>query len=640
MNTTTLPATLAERSARLNGLHERLRKDHFGIDTEIQRLLDAFAPWYQFAETQTRPRAIGLWGMTGTGKSSIVRALVKEAGLEDRTYWLDASELNNRYGGFSEITSRIEDHLSGAPFIIVVDEFQHARTLLPDGTPAGESNEMRKFWELLDTGRVVTWPSIGRDRDLMDFQLRFKRCVREGVRVRKGRVVSNYGKFQSLVMKDRSGDDEFWGIPSRLWSDLQGMHYSPEPTLLEIESKLSGMNERGILDWLEELKLNAQRARVIDASKTLVVLLGNLDELYVGGKEPMAELDPEVLAHRHKDIGRAGVQNALLKLFRIEQIGRIGSSHVVFPPIGTVAIDAIVGSAVSTLSVRLSEHAGCRVEVDAALVDHLRATSSVAVLGARPVLEAVHNTVPLLLSQAMADTVAVGAEMIGLGISEGRPVADLVRGEQTQRMELSWPVEQTGRVEEDDRTERTAIHEVGHLVCGVRLRGRKPLQVCARTRDPRVAGFVAWEVPPVETFRRADIIPELAAILGGRAAEYLHYGASEVSAGSVEDIQQATALALGMVKNEGMGTERLHYARHAMTSDGGFRTLLPEAEAQARQWIEAAEALAMDTLKANTDLFDCCVEVLKEKGSLGMRELEALLAVEKPVALMDPALTV
>lgn len=97
MNASSLPPTLAKRTAHLKGLHERLRTTHFGIDTEIQRLLDAFAPWYQFAETQTRPRTIGLWGMTGTGKSSLVRALVKEAGLEDRTFWLDAGESTKEY---------------------------------------------------------------------------------------------------------------------------------------------------------------------------------------------------------------------------------------------------------------------------------------------------------------------------------------------------------------------------------------------------------------------------------------------------------------------------------------------------------------------------------------------------------------
>ena len=49
-----------------------------------------------------------------------------------------------------------------------------------------------------------------------------------------------------------------------------------------------------------------------------------------------------------------------------------------------------------------------------------------------------------------------------------------------------------------------------------------------------------------------------------------------------------------------------------------------DAEIQAQQWVEAAEALAMDTLRANRDLFLLCLAALKKKGSLGIQELEEL----------------
>ncbi|HRN38687.1 MAG TPA: AAA family ATPase, partial [Flavobacteriales bacterium] len=122
------PNSLSERSQRISGLHERLGTTHFGIDTEIQQVLDAFVPWYQFAETQDRPRTIGLWGMTGTGKSSLVRELVKEAGLEERTFWLDAGECRDKYW-LDKFFDQLEEDLDGQPFIVVVDEFQHARTI-------------------------------------------------------------------------------------------------------------------------------------------------------------------------------------------------------------------------------------------------------------------------------------------------------------------------------------------------------------------------------------------------------------------------------------------------------------------------------------------------------------------------------
>ncbi|MCL4281830.1 MAG: hypothetical protein KJZ58_06170 [Flavobacteriales bacterium] len=625
MKAPSLPPTIDERSARLHGLNERLRERHFGIDAEIQRLLDAFAPWYRFAESQMRPRTIGLWGMTGTGKSSLVRSLVKAVGLEDRTFWLDASELNNRYGGLSKVTDRIEEHLDGAPFIIVVDEFQHARTTHL-GVPLAESNEIRHFWELLDSGRILAWPSRGWQRHLYELRRDFKQCVNMGVRVHQGKVTEHYDLFHAYVMKDRHHDDEHWAIPARIWDDIRDMHQPPMPTIHDIGQKLATLNEWEILDWLEELETNTRHPRFVNASKALIILLGNLDELYVGGKEPMAELDPEVLAHRHQDLGRAGVQHALLRLFRIEQVGRIGGSHVVFPPVGQATIDAIVQEEVGGLAARLSAHTGRRIEVDAALVDHLRATSSIAVLGARPVVQAVQNTVPMLLSQALENPQAVGAEAFRLGLCEGVPVADLHFSDgHDQRVELAWAAQpEKATTAGTAKMGHIAVHEAGHLLCGVLLRGRKPLQVCVRTRDPRVGGFVVWDVRPGQVLLRADIIPELAVMLAGRAAEELHFGAGKVSAGNEDDIRKATAFALDMARNEGMGAKRLHYAPHAAANDSGFHTVFADAEIQAQQWVEAAEALAMDTLRANRDLFLLCLAALKKKGSLGIQELEEL----------------
>ncbi|MDX9752063.1 MAG: AAA family ATPase [Flavobacteriales bacterium] len=616
-------ASIFDRAARIRGLEERLRTTHFGIDTEIRRLLDVFAPWYQFAETQTRPRTIGLWGMTGTGKSSLVRALVKEAGMEDRTFWLDAGESRKEYW-LEDVFRLMDEQLDGTPFIVVVDEFQNARTVHRE-EGVRESGMLRRFWEMLDTGRVITWPDTWRRSGIKLFTDRFKKAVEAGVRVQNGRVVSAMEQFNDLVGCYYSTDDEDpdWAIPGEVWMDLR---LSDRRTpLRDVRGRLSRLDQNGVLAWLAELDPATPVSRVIDASKALVVLLGNLDELYVGGKEPMAELDPEVLLHRHENIGRAGVHHALTKLFRIEQVGRIGSSHVVFPPIGADTINAIVRAEVRGLCERLTAQCKRTVAVDDNLVEHLRATSSIAVLGARPVVEAVHNTVPLLLAQAMEHAQAPAAASVRLAVEDGTPVAELLVEGAAHRMELALDTAGPPAGPDDDaHLERSAVHETGHLVCGTLLCGRRPLQVCVRTRDPQVAGFVVWDrVRRVQL--RKDIVPELAGLLAGRVAEQMYYGPDAVSTGAEDDLRRATAMALDMVKSAGMGQHIFQHADHPSSEHRGFRTMLHEVEAQAKQWIEAAEALALDTLRADHALFVQCVDRLKEKGALGMAELEELI---------------
>ncbi len=439
MNTSPIPASLADRTAKLNGLYDRLRTNHFGIDTEIQRLLDAFAPWYRFAETQSRPQVIGLWGMTGTGKSSLIRSMVKAAGLEDRTYWLDAGECRDSYW-LSYFKDRIEKLRTGTPFILVVDEFQHARTK-KNGVETEEPTALRELWELLDSGRLITWPHFGNEVELVYFKDRLIRALAAGVRIRYGRVVEGQEKYNEVMEAGSSRPVcAGYAISPNTLEQFRQLHHQPQPSLIELEQRLSTLSGDGILLWIDELLRKTLIARVVDASKMLVILSGNLDELYTSEKEALAELDPDVLLHRHRDIGLAGVQNALTELFRIEQVGRLGASHVVFPPIGKATVDAIVQSAVTELTDKLSAHCDRSITVDAALVDHLRSTSAIAVLGARPVVQAVQNTVPLLLSQTLDLPNAEAATSIAFGITDGRYVARLTVDGKEHEAVLPLPV--------------------------------------------------------------------------------------------------------------------------------------------------------------------------------------------------------
>ncbi len=625
MEPSTIPQFLFERTKALHGLHERLREGHFGIDKQIQDLLDAFAPWYLFAETQMRPRVIGLWGMTGTGKSSLVRALIKEVGLEDRSFWLDAGECSNDHWMHRAFDS-MKNHLDGLPFILVVDEFQRARVIDEMGIPVEEPTSLRRFWEFLDSGRVLASARFWKIPVLRDFTGRYQQAIAAGAEVKQGRVVAGKEAFDKLIGGHYQTHGEDWCIPLQIWDELRDLAPPPALSLSQFESKLSALDTSGVAQWLGELLHASQMERVLDASKVLVILLGNLDELYVSGMEPMAELDPEVLLHRHNNIGRAGVHDALLKLFRIEQVGRIGNSHVIFPPVGKATVDAIVQRSVQDLCSRLSDHCGMKVQVDYGLVDHLCATASIAVMGARPVVESTRNTVPTLLSQALAHPRAVHAVGVKLGVSGGTPRAELDLGASKLDVALSWGMQaRTAPLPPEGWVERIAVHETGHLICGVFLRGKRPLQVCASTRDPRVGGFVVWDTRPRKTLLRAEIVPELAAHLGGWAAERLQFGPEGVGVGSNDDLERASLLALNMVKVEGMGRHRLHYAFHRTAAGEGFRTALPEAEEQASQWIGEAEAMAIETLQEHKALFERCVSALIDKGSLGMVELEELL---------------
>ena len=78
---------IAQRMVLLKQTEEILT----GTDGSSQlrkQLLDRVASWYLFPGTQARPRVVGIWGMTGTGKTHFVRELVRQLCLEDQTNYL------------------------------------------------------------------------------------------------------------------------------------------------------------------------------------------------------------------------------------------------------------------------------------------------------------------------------------------------------------------------------------------------------------------------------------------------------------------------------------------------------------------------------------------------------------------------
>lgn len=627
------PACTHDRAVQLPGeLHSRLRRTHFGIDNEIQQLLDAFAPWYRFAEAQDRPRVIGLWGMTGTGKSSLVRALVKAAGLEDHTYWLDAGQFKDKWH-FGEVLSKMEQHHHGRPFVVVVDEFQHARTMRM-GEETEEGHPLRRFWELLDTGRAIVDPEFNiRDLyELHDFLFRFRKAVGQGLVVRKGRIAKGIQAYRACMGERHLPDEERWAVPKELWVTMHELHFHPKPLLVEVEQKLSTLDHFAILQWLDELLANGRSTRILDAGKALVILLGNLDELYAVDKEPLAELDPDVLLHRHRNIGLGGVQQALLRLFRIEQVARMGTDHIVFPPIGRQVVDTLVQHAVDNLSARLSIISGHEISVSPEWIDHVRRASAIAVMGARPVVQAVQNTLPMHLSRAIAALPSTVSGPIHFTVREDIPIATYDDGNVTRIIRLAWPAAfQKGSGPLPGHLHAVAVHEAGHVLCGLLLLGHKPLQACVHARNHNIGGFVIWDRDMEPDLKRSMIVPRLALGLGGWAAERVVFGPDGVSAGSSDDIRKVSSLALSLAKESGLGDDRLHHAHHPQFDGSGFRTTLAQAEAQARQWVEAAEVLAVETIQENRELLDRIVGELEAEGSLGMKELEELFRDAAPI---------
>ena len=132
-----------------------LKVEFFGIDKAINQLITCVRPWYIMNAFQDRPVIINLWGLTGVGKTNIVKRLMTLLDFQDSLWHLDmgkASENNDfpsqLYSDFEKKQFEKHEHVA-----IVLDEFQYARTR-DEYEDIFKSREWRWVWELLDTGTL------------------------------------------------------------------------------------------------------------------------------------------------------------------------------------------------------------------------------------------------------------------------------------------------------------------------------------------------------------------------------------------------------------------------------------------------------------------------------------------------------
>lgn len=163
----TIPKTKELRQEKLDEAVAILKSEFVGLDDIIDSIKKSIIPWYITPEIIERPVVISLWGLTGTGKTSVVRRLVQLLGLTGKTAFFDCGlEANESSSGsiadkieevfdieddFDSLNSSGENKLGDAVFVF--DEFQYARTIDENGCELLKS-PLRPIWNIIDNGKV------------------------------------------------------------------------------------------------------------------------------------------------------------------------------------------------------------------------------------------------------------------------------------------------------------------------------------------------------------------------------------------------------------------------------------------------------------------------------------------------------
>jgi cell division protease FtsH len=166
-----------------------------------------------------------------------------------------------------------------------------------------------------------------------------------------------------------------------------------------------------------------------------------------------------------------------------------------------------------------------------------------------------------------------------------------------------------------EEKKRTAYHEAGHATVSWMLQYAHPLLKVTIIPRGRALG-AAWYLPDERHMTtREQFMDEMAATMGGRAAEMIHFGV--LSTGAISDLEKATKAATAMVAYYGMSEVVGNVSYYDSTGQNEFFAGKPYSE-------QTAELIDAETKRLTQESYETAVRILRENEK-GFLELAHLL---------------
>ncbi len=186
------------------------------------------------------------------------------------------------------------------------------------------------------------------------------------------------------------------------------------------------------------------------------------------------------------------------------------------------------------------------------------------------------------------------------------------------------------RVISEEERRVIAVHEAGHAIVGEILEHTDPVHKI--TILPRGMSLGStWQLPETDKYlvKRAELIDDISALLGGRVAEEIVFG--EVTTGASNDLERVTQIARAMVTKYGM-SDKLGYLVLGRRHDNPFlgRDYMEDRDyseevarmidEEVRLIVEECHRRAQDILTRYRGKLDAVVEALLKQETLEREE--------------------
>ena len=581
---------LAQRNQQLQTIAAQLKTELFGIDTVIDRVIDSVRAWYVLPELVSRPVIVCLWGLTGTGKTQLVRRLAQLLGFYDRFVEVQMDGFSNgaSWRGAQSISGMLAQSgvREGEPGILALDEFQRFRTI------DNKRNEVRveryqDVWALLSDGRLPPALSL-----LGDIESSIAEAAYDAERAEAGdaklRFKLNTWEAQEL-RRNLKLDEPL----------LEIMGWKPD----QIQERLRAFRESGQQQW------------ETDYSRLLVFVCGNLDEMYEGIATSVDDCDSNADTFHAvtSKLSVIDVKQALNQRFKPEQVARLGNEHVIYPSLCRRAYEQLIDQGCTRYALETAARCGLRFDVDASVREQIYANAVFPAQGTRPLFSSLHAILGAGLAKAALWALERGAaadDKVRL-TADGRSLIVHWQG-QSQSIAAPFEINRLRQRNNPDFRALLAVHEAGHGLVHALLFGRAPQEIKIHVASFE-GGYNAYTSRKV--WSRRNLLDSICTSLAGRAAELLVFGPELSSSGAESDLRKATESAARMLRHLGHGT-RIGRTDVSVNSEDNVCTNVQASNGPIESLLQAEHARATTLLETHRGALLALIDELMEHGQV------------------------
>ena len=602
---------LAQKNQQLQQIAAQLKTELFGIDTVIDRVIDSMRAWYVLPELVSRPVIVCLWGLTGTGKTQLVRRLAQLLGFYDRFIEVQMDGFSNGAGrrGAQSISGMLAQSgvREGEPGILALDEFQRFRTI-DNKRVELRVERYQDVWALLSDGRLPPALSL-----LGDIETSIAEAAYDAER--------SEASDAKLRFKLRSWEAQELQRNLKLDEPLMEiMAWTPE----QIQERLRAFRE-------------SQQQWETDYSRLLIFVCGNLDEMYEDLATSVDDCDSDADTYHSvtSKLSVIDVKQALNKRFKPEQVARLGNEHLIYPSLSRRAYEQLIEQSCAGYVGEIEERCGLRFDLDASVREQIYANAVFPAQGTRPLFSSLHAILGAGLSKAALwafERGAAAGDNVGL-TADGRSLIAHFRG-QSHVIAAPFEISRLRQRSNADFRALLAVHEAGHGLVHALLFGRAPQEIKIHVASFE-GGYNAYTSRKV--WSRRNLLDSICTSLAGRAAELLVFGSELSSSGAESDLRKATATAARMLRHLGHGP-RIGRSDVSTDSEDNLCTDVEASNAPIEALLQAEHARATGLLETHRSALMALVDELMAQGQVTPARFAEVvgLPLDKAEDALDP----